>query len=733
MTFYAHTLKGKPPEDWQTLDSHLDEVASLAETYASAFNAGQWGRLAGLLHDLGKGSQEFQEYLLSSQAPDSHNSDTKGRVDHSTAGAQYAVEKLGIAGHLLAYVISGHHAGLLDGRSESACLEARLKKQVPEWRHGEPLPSALELQLPRRGDAFAFAFFTRMLYSCLTDGDFINTEASVDPPKARQRPSYGDDIDILVRMNDCLNRHVEDIEADNTRVNRRRAEVRNDCLAAAKHEPGLFSLTVPTGGGKTLSSLAFALRHAIRHSLHRIIYVIPFTSIIEQNAGEFREVFELLSCDVPDIVVEHHSNLDTEKETTGSRLASENWDAPLVVTTSVQLYESLFACRSSRCRKLHNLARSVIILDEVQTLPVEKLAPCLRALDELVKGYGTTVVLCTATQPAIHLRDELPIGLSGVREIIREPQALYKALRRTEVHDLGRLSDAELCERIEEQDRSLCIVNTRGHARRLYDLLGDLPGTFHLSALMCPAHRSQVLDVVRERLDHEHEPCRVVSTQLIEAGVDIDFPVVFRALAGIDSIAQAAGRCNREGRQPGPGQVFVFRPEDNQAAEGYFAGAAGFGAQILEQHEDPLSLAAVEHYFRLYYWQNQGEWDEHGILDHFNFGSEPKLPFLFDFTTVAKKFKMIDSPMRPVIVPWGDTGEELCEELRSCFAKPGVRLLRKLQRYTVGIPYRVWQRHLGLDIELVAGQYPVLTCPEIHYNETTGLSLDEDQLSFLNG
>jgi CRISPR-associated endonuclease/helicase Cas3 len=744
MKFYAHTLEGKPQEHWQKLDDHLAGVARKAHSFSQLFYAGEWGRLAGELHDVGKFSSEFQGYLISSQSPDSHVSEYRGKVDHTSAGAQYVVEKLGILGHLLAYVISGHHAGLLDGRSDGACLNDRLNKKVLEWLHAETtLPSSPELQIPEHlkwaidhRDAFAVAFFVRMIFSCLTDADFLDTELAVNQEQAQQRPQFPDDI--LTQMNRCLVEHVAGFVAEDTVVNRKRTEVREACLRAADIEPGLFSLTVPTGGGKTLSSLAFALRHAVRHSLRRIIYVIPFTSIIEQNAKVFRDAFSNLAAEgLPEVVLEHHSNLDAGLETTASRLATENWEVPLVVTTSVQFYESLFANRTSRCRKLHNMAKSVVILDEVQTLPVDKLYPCLRALDELAKGYGASVVLCTATQPAVHHRDEFPIGLSGVREIIPDPPELYTALLRTEVSDLGRLTDAELSGRLSSHPQVLCIVNTRRHARQVYNLLGDPdPSIVHLSALMCPEHRTEVLKSVHQRLENG-EPCRVVSTQLIEAGVDIDFPVVYRALAGVDSIAQAAGRCNRNGRlgKGRKGEVYVFRPVDDNA-ERYFAETAGCGAQVLSLYpSDPLTLDAVEHYFRLYYWQRQDDWDKEGILDSFNLvGTDRKLPFSFDFATVAGKFKIIDSPMKPVIVPWSEAGSALCEELRSSFGKPQVRLLRALQRYTVGVHKSAWERHKDLgDIELVAEHYPVLTCPELLYSETTGLTLDVEQQSFLNG
>jgi CRISPR-associated endonuclease/helicase Cas3 len=578
-------------------------------------------------------------------------------------------------------------------------------------------------------DAFAVAFFTRMLFSCLVDADFLDTEAFMDPEKRSTRPNWPPGI--LEQMGLALDHTVEGMSFDPTPVNRQRALVRQACLDAAVLDPGLFSLTVPTGGGKTLSSLAFALRHAAHHKLQRVIYVVPFTTIIEQNADVFRRAMEsLVAQGLPDPVVEHHSNLDAGKETVSSRLATENWDAPLVVTTSVQFYESMFANRTSRCRKLHNLANAVVILDEAQALPVEFLKPCLKALQELTR-YGTTVVLCTATQPAVHRRDGFAIGLEGVREIIPDPQQLYSNLKRVQVQDIGKQSDLNLAQALLAREKVLCIVNTRGHARKLFEALGDSPDHFHLSALLCPEHRSELLRKIRRRLEEKGQVCRVVSTQLIEAGVDIDFPAVFRSLTGLDSIAQAAGRCNRGGTLDGPGEVFVFRSE-HVRSERFFAETAGCASQLLPLYEDPLSLEAIERYFRLYYWEQNSRWDAKQILQEFHLVKNDRaLPFSFGFARVAKLFRLIEDTGEPVIIPWGDRGNSLCEELRSPWKVPSRALLRQLQRYTVTIPRRVWNLHIDRDIERVHERYPVLLSPEIHYSERIGLSLDEDQSTFL--
>jgi len=727
---YAHTAPEAGGE-WQSLDDHLQGVAARAAGFADAFHAAEWARLAGLWHDIGKYSSAFQRYLREAVVPEVHESDLT-RTDHSTAGAQLAVRELGPLGHILAYPIAGHHSGLLDSISSSAgCMEARLDKQVANWESSAPgeLSSAQEPSIPpallgglQDKDGFRVAFFVRMLFSCLVDADFLDTGAFMDPDRERSRPQWPDDT--LVRLKAALHKRLARFGPAVTEVDRRRAEVLAACIASARKKPGFFSLTVPTGGGKTLSSLAFALEHAIEHGLDRVIYVAPFTSIIEQNAGVFREALAGALGAQFDPVVEHHSSLDPEKETTRSRLASENWDAPIVVTTSVQFYESLFTNRTSRCRKLHNLANAVVILDEAQCLPVGFLAPCLRALEELTNGYGSSVVLCTATQPAVGRTDDFAIGidLERDREIAPDPGALYEGLKRVRVIREGRLGDEQLADRLKEHDQVLCILNTRRHARIVYELLRDRETTFHLSASMCAEHRAEVLQTIQVRLA-EQRPCRVVSTQVVEAGVDIDFPVVFRAMAGLDSLARSAGRCNRHGRLDS-GRVIVFETEHTRS-EAFLADTAGSARQVLALHADPLSLEAVEHYFRLYYWEQSSRWDNRGILGRFKLdGGNRRLPFLLDFASVARDFRIIDDTGVTIIVPWGERGRGFVQELRDAWPAPRREHLRNLQRFTVQIPRGVWHRMGERVAEVVHGQYPVLSFPEHHYSSEVGLRLD---------
>lgn len=735
--YYAHSREGYPPADWQEIVDHLREVAALAGSFAGRFGCHNWAYTAGLWHDVGKFSAAFQNYLRNNGAPDCHLSDWHHRTDHSTAGAQHSVRTIDVLGHLIAYALAGHHGGLPDGRSEGACLESRLRKEVEEWEHGlTELPSPPELELPAflrsslaRRDSFSVAFFVRIVYSCLVDADFLDTERFMDPDRARRRPDWI--AGVLEAMEEALSSFVALLPRGSSDVERKRAEVRDACLEAAADSPGFFTLTVPTGGGKTLSSLAFALRHARRHCLERVVYVAPLTTIIEQNAAVYRQVFSSLQAQTrDDLVIEHHSNLDAGKETESNRLASENWDAPLVVTTSVQFYESLFANRSSRCRKLHNLARAVIILDEAQTLPVDFLHPCLRALQELVRNYGATVILCTATQPAVATRPDFPIGLEGMREIMPDPDELLRSLSRVVIHRIGKAQDEDLIERIRREPAVLCVVNTRSHARALYELLGEREGHFHLSALMCPAHRTEVLRVIRARLDG-NVPCRVISTQLVEAGVDIDFPVVYRSLAGLDSIAQAAGRCNRNGRMPQKGRVFVFST-DSSPGERFFADTKNVSSQLLPLHDDLLGRDAIESYFRLYYWDKEAVWDRRNICTKFQMDpSSPEFPFSFGFAAAASMFRIIDQDCGEIIVPWRDEGAKICEELRRRGDKPDRWLVRRLQKYTVQVPLRTWQKHLHRSIELIHDRFPVLISPETQYSESTGLSLDGAHDSFL--
>lgn len=523
--WYAHTKEGRPRTDWERLEVHLDAVAEKAAQFAGAFDSEQWGRLAGQWHDLGKYSDQFQSYLNCSAGPDSGEHDqVPGKVDHSTFGARHAVKTLGThAGQLLAFCIAGHHAGLPnamppDASEQRSSLSYRLNDAAysipsvnPPRAIGEPLPLSLPFQPTANVLGFQVSFFTRLLFSALVDADRLATEEFCDPEEAAERrvgkPSLHD-------LKAAVTAHISEKQqaAPQSPINRIRAAVLDECLAAAVTPPGFFSLNVPTGGGKTLSSLAFALQHAAAFELRRVIVAIPFTSIIEQTADVFRAALGPLA---EHGLIEHHSSIEPRKNTRANQLATENWDAPLIVTTNVQLFESLFANRTTPCRKLHRLARSVIVLDEAQTIPVEFLAPTLSALNRLVEDYGCTVLLCTATQPALERREGFEIGLTDVRRCIRNEEKLFADLKRVEVSRIGKCDDETLAQRLSDESSVLCIVNTRPHAARLYDALVDRCGaadSFHLSTFMCAEHRRRVLAEVRERLKR-HAECRLVLNQ----------------------------------------------------------------------------------------------------------------------------------------------------------------------------------------------------------------------------
>lgn len=753
---YAHTTPG-PEDTWEPLEEHLNAVAERAAWFASAFGAEAWGRLAGLWHDLGKYSEAFQSYLRASAARAGFDSSTEtapGRVDHSTAGAQHAVTRAPHAGRLIAYAIAGHHAGLADRGSPSSAgtLEARLAKtevsiadairRAPRaiTEQSIPPPPHLRLGPGAQGAGFSFAFLTRMLFSALVDADYLATEAFLDPGRSTTRTAAApQNLGVLAEAVRGAIQTAQEaaIRASTSpRVARCREAVASDCAAAAGRAPGFFTLTVPTGGGKTLCSMLFALEHARCHGLRRVVVAVPFTSIIDQNAEVYRRVFG------DGVVLEHHTALNPDRETPWRRLTSENWDAPVVVTTTVQLFESLFACRPSSCRKLHNIARSVIILDEAQAMPVGLLRPILAALRELVVNYGCSVVLCTATQPALAERREFPIGLplGPEREIIRNVPALFDGLRRTRVALIGRRDDADVAGRLLAAPSGLVIVNTRRHAaalyRRVLEADGRPPGEggpLHLSALMCPVHRGEVLAEVRRRL-RQRARCHLVSTQVIEAGVDVDFPLVLRALAGLDSIAQSAGRCNREGRAD-TGLVEVFVPD--AASEGRLpsaiAAARNAAAQVLPDFaDDPLSPPAVEAYFRQHYWkQSDHGWDRPDVMGCFGIApGAAGAPAVLDlnFEEAASRFVMIDQFQRGVVVPYGEEGRALVGALLS--GRPPDRAIWvRLQRHSVSIPEPTLARltDAGIVTETQMG-IAVLADPSA-YDPLMGLLVDRDTVS----
>ncbi|WP_020588840.1 CRISPR-associated endonuclease Cas3'' [Desulfobacter curvatus] len=499
MKYYAHSLQEKPKQEWQLLETHLMNVANMAGCFADSFQAKKWGQCAGLLHDSGKATSAFQRRLEGSTE----------RVDHSTFGAILAKETGGNLGLLLSYAIAGHHGGIPDGGEQETQLHFRLKHKKPQDTENLDVLNpcldgklAFPFKISRETGGFSLSFFTRMIFSCLVDADFLDTEKFCSPEVARERVCSQERKDLLelqrnmtVYMNDIL------AGAQPTYVNELRKIILEQCKEKAKLPPQFFSLTVPTGGGKTLSSMNFALDHAAEHGMNRIIYAIPFTSIIEQNAGVFQNIFG------QDSVLEHHCNYkesEEPEEATYNRrrgLATENWDSPIIVTTNVQFFESFFSNKSSRCRKLHNIARSVIVLDEAQAVPTDYLEPCLAALRELVDHYGCTIVLCTATQPAFDDTSSLCAALPKLKEIINDPNLIFSKLKRTNVSFIGKKTDEEIAGLVNNEDQALCIAATKAQARAIFDLLSkDDAGVFHLSTNMYPQHRKRVLKKIKERL-----------------------------------------------------------------------------------------------------------------------------------------------------------------------------------------------------------------------------------------
>lgn len=649
---YAHSLPGQPFEKWQPLEEHLRQVAELAEAFAEPFAPG-WGRLVGLWHDAGKYQQAFQQRIGVDGA--AHVSE---KVDHKSVGALLAAQH-GAA--MAAFTIAGHHGGMRNGDD----LKSRLKEKshllaetrrggMPRWIEEQVVPAAPPwLAACSKQDHASLSLWTRFLFSALVDADFLDTDRFY---------AGGADRDLgiqpsLAELEEKLDRHLaRKMEgARPSAMNELRARVLAAARKAAALERGAFSLTVPTGGGKTFTALAFALDHAVRQGLRRVIVVIPYTSIIEQTAKEYREALG------EDAVLEHHTNVDPEKETPANRLASENWDAPVVVTTSVQFFESLYANRTSRCRKLHRIAHSVVVFDEVQTFPVKLLAPVKHVLGELAAHYGVTTLFCTATQPTL---------MEGVREVVLEREKEFAAVAdRCEVlmpETETPVSWEALAAELRGHERVMAIVHRRDDAQRLAALVGE--DCLHLSARMCAVHRSEVLEEVKQRLT-EGGRCRLVATQLVEAGVDVDFPEVYRAFAGTDSLAQAAGRCNREGR--GAGRLHVFVAESKPPL-GILRTAEGVARIMWKEGRLDLGNPATftEYFARLY---DRVEQDARGVT-----AAEREQRF----EDVAKLFRMIDESGEPVVAPWGDWGRRVDDVRRNGVSR---KRMRRLQPFMVSL------------------------------------------------
>lgn len=770
--FVAHSKNdSNGSRSYHGLREHLNGVAQRAAAHARPFCSQDWGYLAGLWHDLGKYRPGFQSYVrLDPEAHVEQRLPLASAKTHSAAGALHALStfeewfgQLGaVSARALAYVIAGHHAGLADWIAD---LDARLlgtrgpesRREYDEARracsgvHREllSLPSDFDLRkaleaIPgiRSNNPLAASLWIRMLFSALVDADFLDTEAFMDGGRYGARSGW----DPLPNYVSRLDAHLEAMWEATLASGRAagavaiaRVEVLRQCRAKAVKPPGVFSLAVPTGGGKTLSSLTFALRHAVEHGKRRVIYAIPYTSIIEQTADVFAGIFGR------DDLVEHHSQIESDNESARSRLACENWDAPLIVTTNVQLFESLFAARTSRCRKLHNIAGSVIVLDEAQLLPPEFLQPILDTLRLLVQHYGVTVLLCTATQPVLtdSQRFDPRQNLRGLPEpvpLMDDSTTLYRRLDRVRFEwpdDLHRIDDLQqVAAQVLKHDCVLTIVNTRRDASDLVAALDALDGdsVLHLSAAMCGQHRADVIREIRERLaarrmGADPRPLRVVSTQLVEAGVDIDFPVVFRSLAGLDSLAQAAGRCNREGLLEDKGRVVVFVRDIPPPLTALRAGVQATRSVLGPDRPASLSPDLFERYFPLYYDGFRSR-DGRGIVDLLRNDSN----FSFQFRRAAREFRLIDDDdQATVVVPYdGGMPAQPVRPLIGRLSRPGEVdrwLMRALQRYTVTVRRRqidVWQER-GAVREVQPGVF--LLVDEVLYDMRRGLLVDGQPLS----
>ncbi len=707
--YFAHTpedkTKSQPPEGWQPLADHLRAVANLATRFAveslpavlgdrektqqdnQIFQQGAYW--AGLLHDLGKYRPEFQ-LMLRRKHPKNE------RTRHKQAGAARA----SLCRRLdLAFAIAGHHGGVPDLTDLKEVIKAPGGGDVAEqvWPVAAADCPALNGTIPHwqvnKQEMLLFDLKVRLLFSCLVDADWQDTSAFHQRGKGLP-PDPGP---LPLDAAGCLEKTLVYIgersrNCPELAIAAIRREVLEAALAAAAFNPGLFAMTVPTGGGKTLSALAFALAHAQQHGLRRIIYVAPYLSIIEQNAREIRRALQ--QSDDSDFVFEHHSLAEPrgepdapESEETLRR--AENWDAPVVVTTSVQFFESLFSNRPGPCRKLHNMANSVVILDECQTLPPDLIRPTCSLLGQFAEVAGCSIVLCTATQPAWTRRDDLPEGLEGVREIVPAEFRLFERLRRVRVHwpdkEDPHLDWPAVAARMTQQAAALCIVNTRKAAREVFESMRRLGyrDALHLSTAMCPAHRLQILNEVRERLK-AGQPCRLVSTQLIEAGVDVDFPLVLRELAPLEAIVQSAGRCNREGSlnkadgTPG-GQVVVFRSVDGRLPPDRWYKA---GRSVLEQdflaagNEPDIGRPEdLQDYFQRLYCT--GNLDQHHIQEDRQNAR---------FAEVALKYRLIDDDTIPVVaLTWEARRAEIEDLLERLHRAPSRHLFRQLGRFQVNL------------------------------------------------
>lgn len=660
--YYAHKRESG---ELQTLQAHLTQTAKAAAEFASAFQSGSYGKTIGVVHDAGKASKGFEKRLLFNGP----------KVDHSTLGAQLLAQANMPA---LAFTVAGHHTGLPDYGAvtdfDEGVLARRLKKQLeydPAAIGG--LPNDLgtpPLQVIPKSITFTLSVWIRMLFSCLVDADYLDTEAFMSNG-AVQRGQFASPDSMLAKLTEYLLRFREPTTAVHVIRNR----ILDACLeAAGRVPPGLYSLTVPTGGGKTIASLAFALKLAAANQLRRVIYCLPYTSILEQNAGVVADIVG--SRDVLTHYADAYQNAIAEREDEEykKRLATENWDHNLIFSTNVQFFESIFGNKPSKCRKLHRIAQSVIILDEAQMLPRDYLKPCVRMIEELCLNYGCTIVLMSATQPALAglLSPSTPLT-----ELNPDVQGTFAALKRTTIKHSGDVALEDIASQMNDSLQSICILNTKKKTKALYNLLQE-EGCFHLSTRMLIQDRQKALEEIRERL-RQGLPCRVAATSLVEAGVDLDFPLGFREETGLDSIIQAAGRVNREGKNLAQeSYLYVFR-----LATGYVAPEirqlSSVTQYIFTAFADVSSPEAIAAYFYRLYNVRADYLDKKEVLEKLRDGRGLSIPF----ATIAQDFRIIEEDQVSILIP---ANPEACGLIASLQAGETSReLLRKVGRHSVNV------------------------------------------------
>lgn len=757
----------------QSLQSHLTGVSKLSKEHASKMGLEIGGELIGLLHDLGKYSQKFQDYLNSAVGNIDPDADEytnakamKGKIDHSSAGAQLVwqiLSKRGQVEHCVAQVlalcIASHHSGLIDNLTSNkkstgedsfskrmvkkddktylqealTNIDESIEKHYLELINNPLLISSFQDVLTTIGKSqsinsslfhFHSGLLIRFLFSCLIDADRQDSADFESPETAKQRQN--NQYKSFSQLRERLEHRLSGFKID-SEVNKIRHQISCECLQAAERDQGIFTLSVPTGGGKTLASLRFALRHAEKHKLDRVIYIVPFTSIIDQNAQDARKTLEDSD---GDIVLEHHSNLTPENQTYYNKILSENWDAPVIYTTLVQFLESLFSSGTRGTRRMHQLAHSVIIFDEIQTLPINCTHLFCNAINFLINSCKSSVVLCTATQPLLNEVDPQKgtLAFTQDNEIVSDTKKLFKDLKRVEIINKTKPGGwsfdaiAELAiEEIEDSTSCLVIVNTKNAAHNIYQYCRDNSSykVMHLSTNMCPVHRKEILKELRDTLD-EDTPLICVSTQLIEAGVDVDFGAVIRFTAGLDSIAQAAGRCNRNGKRL-LGKVYVVNPanENLDMLPSIKTGKENTERILIEFEANPehfdndiIGPKAMRQYFQYYFFDRKHEMDYPlttkdighddnlisllaqnekavGEFIRINENHPPEIFFKQAFMSAAKAFKTIDTPTQGIVVPYGDRGKELITDLCAVSdITEQIKLLREAQQYTVNVyPY----------------------------------------------